>query len=117
MRAVSGRCAARLNDRLGRAARRLRQRRDVLRNRQHRESRLPNRPVLQVFEVDLLGVWRTVRAALPQIVERRGQVVPADMVYLSFSFYHRVLDGSAAVTFGNAVIKHLQKPLELALDS
>ena len=26
----------------------------------------------RVFEVDLLGVWRTVRAALPQIVERRG---------------------------------------------
>jgi NAD(P)-dependent dehydrogenase (short-subunit alcohol dehydrogenase family) len=29
----------------------------------------------RVFEVDLLGVWRTVRAALPQIVERRGHVV------------------------------------------
>ena len=26
----------------------------------------------RVFEVDLLGVWRTVRAALPQIVERNG---------------------------------------------
>src|SRR5258705_7268946 len=26
----------------------------------------------RVFEVDVLGVWRTVRAALPQIIERRG---------------------------------------------
>src|SRR6476469_9863478 len=29
----------------------------------------------RVFEVDMLGVWRTVRAALPQIVERKGHVV------------------------------------------
>lgn len=35
----------------------------------------------RVFEVDLLGVWRTVRAALPQIVERQGQVVVISSVY------------------------------------
>jgi NAD(P)-dependent dehydrogenase (short-subunit alcohol dehydrogenase family) len=35
----------------------------------------------RVFEVDLLGVWRTVRAALPQIVERRGQMVVISSVY------------------------------------
>ena len=35
----------------------------------------------RVFEVDMLGVWRTVRAALPQIVERRGQVVVISSVY------------------------------------
>jgi NAD(P)-dependent dehydrogenase (short-subunit alcohol dehydrogenase family) len=35
----------------------------------------------RVFEVDLLGVWRTVRAALPQIVERRGQMVVVSSVY------------------------------------
>jgi NAD(P)-dependent dehydrogenase (short-subunit alcohol dehydrogenase family) len=35
----------------------------------------------RVFEVDLLGVWRTVHAALPQIVERRGQVVVVSSVY------------------------------------
>lgn len=35
----------------------------------------------RVFEVDLLGVWRTARAALPQIVERRGQVVVVSSVY------------------------------------
>jgi NAD(P)-dependent dehydrogenase (short-subunit alcohol dehydrogenase family) len=29
----------------------------------------------RVVEVNLLGVWRTVRAALPQVSERRGQVV------------------------------------------
>jgi NAD(P)-dependent dehydrogenase (short-subunit alcohol dehydrogenase family) len=35
----------------------------------------------RVFEVDMLGVWRTVRAALPQIVERRGQMVVVSSVY------------------------------------
>jgi NAD(P)-dependent dehydrogenase (short-subunit alcohol dehydrogenase family) len=35
----------------------------------------------RVFEVDLLGVWRTARAALPQVVERRGQIVVISSVY------------------------------------
>ncbi len=35
----------------------------------------------RVFEVDLLGVWRTVRAALPQIVERKGQMVVVSSAY------------------------------------
>ena len=35
----------------------------------------------RVFEVDLLGVWRTARAALPQIVARRGQIVVVSSVY------------------------------------
>jgi len=35
----------------------------------------------RVFEVDMLGVWRTVRAALPQIVERRGQMILVSSVY------------------------------------
>jgi NAD(P)-dependent dehydrogenase (short-subunit alcohol dehydrogenase family) len=35
----------------------------------------------RVFEVDLLGVWRTCRAAMPQIVERRGQLVLVSSVY------------------------------------
>lgn len=35
----------------------------------------------RVFEVDMLGVWRTVRAALPQIVERQGQMIVVSSVY------------------------------------
>ena len=30
----------------------------------------------RVLEVNLLGVWRTVRAALPHVIERRGYVLP-----------------------------------------
>jgi NAD(P)-dependent dehydrogenase (short-subunit alcohol dehydrogenase family) len=35
----------------------------------------------RVFEVDMLGVWRTARAALPQIVARRGHLVVVSSVY------------------------------------
>jgi NAD(P)-dependent dehydrogenase (short-subunit alcohol dehydrogenase family) len=35
----------------------------------------------RVVEVDLLGVYRTVRAALPQVVTRHGQVVLISSVY------------------------------------
>ena len=35
----------------------------------------------RVFEVDMLGVWRTVRAALPQIVARQGQMIVVSSVY------------------------------------
>lgn len=48
----------------------------------------------RVFEVDLLGVWRTVRAALPQIVERRGHIVVTSSVY---AFVNGVLNSPYAV--------------------
>lgn len=35
----------------------------------------------RVLDVNLLGVWRTVRAALPQISERRGQVILVGSIY------------------------------------
>jgi NAD(P)-dependent dehydrogenase (short-subunit alcohol dehydrogenase family) len=48
----------------------------------------------RVFEVDMLGVWRTVRAALPQIVERHGHVVVTSSVY---AFANGVLNSPYAV--------------------
>lgn len=48
----------------------------------------------RVFDVDMLGVWRTVRAALPQIVERRGHVVVISSVY---AFANGVLNSPYAV--------------------
>jgi NAD(P)-dependent dehydrogenase (short-subunit alcohol dehydrogenase family) len=35
----------------------------------------------RVVEVDLLGVWRTVRAALPHVIERRGYVLCIASIY------------------------------------
>jgi NAD(P)-dependent dehydrogenase (short-subunit alcohol dehydrogenase family) len=37
--------------------------------------------VERVIDVNLLGVWRTVRAALPHVVERRGHIVVVASVY------------------------------------
>ncbi|HEU5142273.1 MAG TPA: short-chain dehydrogenase/reductase [Solirubrobacterales bacterium] len=48
----------------------------------------------RVFEVDMLGVWRTVRAALPQIVARQGHVVVTGSVY---SFANGVMNSPYAV--------------------
>jgi NAD(P)-dependent dehydrogenase (short-subunit alcohol dehydrogenase family) len=48
----------------------------------------------RVFEVDLLGVWRTVRAVLPQIVERQGHIVVVGSVY---SFANGVFNSPYAV--------------------
>ena len=48
----------------------------------------------RVFEVDMLGVWRTVRASLPQIVERRGHIVVTASVY---AFVNGVLNSPYAV--------------------
>jgi NAD(P)-dependent dehydrogenase (short-subunit alcohol dehydrogenase family) len=39
----------------------------------------------RVIEVDLLGVWRTVRAGLPHVIERRGHVVVVASVYAFFN--------------------------------
>jgi NAD(P)-dependent dehydrogenase (short-subunit alcohol dehydrogenase family) len=47
----------------------------------------------RVFAVDMLGVWRTVRAALPQIVERRGHIVVTSSAY---AFVNGVLNSSYA---------------------
>ncbi len=48
----------------------------------------------RVFEVDMLGVWRTVRAALPQVVERQGHVVVTASVY---AFVNGMLNSPYAV--------------------
>jgi NAD(P)-dependent dehydrogenase (short-subunit alcohol dehydrogenase family) len=65
----------------------------------------------RVVEVDLHGVWRTVRAGLPQIVERRGHVVVVSSVY---AFMNGVLASPYAVAkagveqFGRALRAELQ---------
>jgi len=48
----------------------------------------------RVFEVDLLGVWRTVRATLPQVVERQGHIV---VVGSAYSFMNGVFNSPYAV--------------------
>ena len=56
---------------------------------------MPGEEWERVFEVDLLGVWHTVRAALPQIVERGGQIVFIASVY---AFANGMLNSPYAVS-------------------
>lgn len=70
-------------------------------------------PIIQPPQVGILGIGRIVKRP---IYDDRGDLRPADMLYLSFSFDHRVLDGTVGTAFGNAVARHLKNPAALLLD-
>ena len=48
-------------------------------------------------------------------VRRRRRPEAGDIVYLSFSFDHRVVDGAVGAAFGNAVMRYLHAPALLLL--
>jgi NAD(P)-dependent dehydrogenase (short-subunit alcohol dehydrogenase family) len=64
----------------------------------------------RVFEVDLLGVWRTVRAALPQIVERKGQMVVVSSVYAFMNGF-----GNSPYAVAKAGVESLGRSLRVEL--
>jgi pyruvate dehydrogenase E2 component (dihydrolipoamide acetyltransferase)/2-oxoisovalerate dehydrogenase E2 component (dihydrolipoyl transacylase) len=69
-------------------------------------------PIINHPEVAILGIGKAVRRP---VYDAAGRIKPADMVHLSLSFDHRVIDGAVGATFGNALIKHLQNPARLLL--
>jgi pyruvate dehydrogenase E2 component (dihydrolipoamide acetyltransferase)/2-oxoisovalerate dehydrogenase E2 component (dihydrolipoyl transacylase) len=69
-------------------------------------------PVINHPEVGILGVGKITKRP---IYDAAGNVRPADMVYLSFAFDHRVVDGAVGAAFGNAVIEQLQHPAAMLL--
>jgi 2-oxoisovalerate dehydrogenase E2 component (dihydrolipoyl transacylase) len=69
-------------------------------------------PVINPPEVGILGIGKVTRRP---VYDLAGNLRPADLVYLSFSFDHRVLDGAVGAAFGNAVIRRLQNPATLLL--
>ena len=68
---------------------------------------LMSTPVINHPEVGILGIGKVVKRP---VYDPAGHVRPADIVYLSFSFDHRVVDGAVGAAFSNAVIRRLQKP-------
>jgi NAD(P)-dependent dehydrogenase (short-subunit alcohol dehydrogenase family) len=64
----------------------------------------------RVFDVHMLGVWRTVRAALPQIVERRGFVVVTSSAY---AFVNGI--GNSPYAVGKAAIEAFGRGLRAEL--
>jgi 2-oxoisovalerate dehydrogenase E2 component (dihydrolipoyl transacylase) len=64
-------------------------------------------PIINHPEVGILGVGKVIRRP---VYDEHGQIHPADLIYLSFSFDHRVVDGAVGAAFGNAVKQRLENP-------
>jgi pyruvate dehydrogenase E2 component (dihydrolipoamide acetyltransferase)/2-oxoisovalerate dehydrogenase E2 component (dihydrolipoyl transacylase) len=69
-------------------------------------------PVINHPEVGILGIGKVVRRP---VYDETGQLRPAELVYLSFSFDHRVVDGAVGAAFGNVVLRELHNPARLLL--
>jgi pyruvate dehydrogenase E2 component (dihydrolipoamide acetyltransferase)/2-oxoisovalerate dehydrogenase E2 component (dihydrolipoyl transacylase) len=67
-------------------------------------------PIVNHPEVGIMGVGKVIRRP---VYDDHGQLRPADLVYLSFSFDHRVVDGAVGAAFGNAVKRRLEHPAAL----
>lgn len=69
-------------------------------------------PVINYPEVAILGVGKVIKRP---VYDDAGNIRPAELMYLSISCDHRVVDGAVGAVFGNAVIKHLRNPATLLL--
>jgi 2-oxoisovalerate dehydrogenase E2 component (dihydrolipoyl transacylase) len=69
-------------------------------------------PVINPPEVGIMGIGKVVKRP---VFDANGQVRPADLVYLSFSFDHRVVDGAVCAAFANVVLRQLHNPAALLL--
>ena len=69
-------------------------------------------PIINHPEVAIMGVGKVIRRPVYEI---HDTIKPADLVYLSFSFDHRIVDGAIGAVFGNAVIRQLENPATLLL--
>lgn len=67
-------------------------------------------PIINHPEVGIMGVGKVVRRP---VYDDAGNLKPADLLYLSFSFDHRVVDGAVGAIFGNAVKSRLENPAAL----
>lgn len=69
-------------------------------------------PVINPPETAILALGKIVKRP---VYDAAGQIRPADMIYLSLSFDHRVIDGAVAAVFANAILHPLQNPAALLL--
>jgi pyruvate dehydrogenase E2 component (dihydrolipoamide acetyltransferase)/2-oxoisovalerate dehydrogenase E2 component (dihydrolipoyl transacylase) len=64
-------------------------------------------PIINHPEVGIMGVGKVIKRP---VYNSDGHLRAADLVYLSFSFDHRVVDGAVGAAFGNAVKRQLEHP-------
>ncbi|MEW5874246.1 MAG: dihydrolipoyllysine-residue succinyltransferase, partial [Candidatus Zixiibacteriota bacterium] len=72
---------------------------------------LASTPVINQPEVAILGIHKIQKRP----VVRDNQIVIRDMMYLTVSFDHRLIDGHTAVQFLRKVCERLEDPYELLL--
>ncbi len=70
-------------------------------------------PIINYPQVGILGVGKIVRRP---VFDTAGNIVPAEMGYLSFTFDHRVVDGAIGAAFGNEVMRWLKQPAAMLVD-
>jgi pyruvate dehydrogenase E2 component (dihydrolipoamide acetyltransferase)/2-oxoisovalerate dehydrogenase E2 component (dihydrolipoyl transacylase) len=105
-------------DRLSEAARAGRAKRDDLRGGTFTVTSVGNigglitTPIINPPEVGIMGVGKIVKRP---VFDAAGQVRPADVVYFSFTFDHRVVDGAVGAAFANAVLDRVRNPAALLL--
>ena len=63
-------------------------------------------PIINLPQCAILGVGRIV--AKPAVYQ--GRIVPRDMVALSLTFDHRVVDGGPAARFLDTIRRHVERP-------
>ncbi|MCZ6603205.1 MAG: dihydrolipoamide acetyltransferase family protein [Planctomycetota bacterium] len=70
-------------------------------------------PIVNHPEVAILGIHKIS----PRPVVRDGQIVIRDMMNVSLSFDHRVVDGAVGAAFANRLIRYLSDPKLFLLES
>ena len=71
-------------------------------------------PIINHPEVGIMGVHKMRKR--PMVVGDDDRIEVRQMMYLSFSFDHRVIDGAVGADFAYAVIKYLVNPELLFLE-
>jgi pyruvate dehydrogenase E2 component (dihydrolipoamide acetyltransferase)/2-oxoisovalerate dehydrogenase E2 component (dihydrolipoyl transacylase) len=69
-------------------------------------------PIINHPEVGILGLGKIVRRP---VFDDAGKVRPADLIYMSLSFDHRVVDGAVGAAFTNAILRHMKNPAAMLL--
>ncbi|WP_020468859.1 dihydrolipoamide acetyltransferase family protein [Zavarzinella formosa] len=69
-------------------------------------------PIINHPEVGIIGIGKVVKRP---VYDEHDQLRPSEIMYLSFSFDHRVVDGSVGATFGNVVKRHLENPATMLI--
>lgn len=73
-------------------------------------------PIINYPEVAILGIHKMRKRPVVRTVKGEDQIVIREMMYLSLSFDHRVIDGSVGAEFTYEIIKYLEKPELLFLE-